>query len=384
MRNAFLVSEELIIISTILSNNDFRLNFVIFLINMKAIDSECCSVTNLSSYDEDLGATLEYLANIYGITSCELDLKKFNPQENMIYSLLTQSHSHSASEVRTYLESSRDNPLLIIMLEILPKFIDSINFRKWWTGEFDKTLTFISTTSPDADITLPEVISPDVYETIVLAEATFPSNAAHAEYLVNQSIDDISIKLVDFKVKEIDNFSLTIGSNSAEYVMKQIDYLEVNRILRCDPWLFAFIRAVEDLPISITLSVARRSRRGFPLIYVNKQFETLTGYPRSTVIGANCRFLQRSTRRTLLSEFDNIDTFTDALANATPIVVRLLNFRRNGQAFRNLVTIKPLFDAYGDYQYVLGMQHDISSTHSEKIVLSKKIHALFDYLPSTV
>jgi PAS domain S-box-containing protein len=42
------------------------------------------------------------------------------------------------------------------------------------------------------------------------------------------------------------------------------------------------------------LSPWRRGGQGFPLVYVNAEFERVTGYPREEIIGQNCRFLQVS------------------------------------------------------------------------------------------
>eukprot|EP01031_Cornospumella_fuschlensis_P044991 gene44991-55034_t len=48
-----------------------------------------------------------------------------------------------------------------------------------------------------------------------------------------------------------------------------------------DTWLAALITAVEALPVCFTLASASSERQGFPLIYVNRYFERVTGYDRT-------------------------------------------------------------------------------------------------------
>jgi len=99
--------------------------------------------------------------------------------------------------------------------------------------------------------------------------------------------------------------------------------------------------------------------RGFPLIYVNKQFEVTTGYQRSEILGQNCRFLQSD-----VAEEASIKRLSEALRSAQPVKAAITNKNKNGPIFKNLLAMKPLFDERGDYAYVLGIQFDITSPES--------------------
>eukprot|EP01035_Chromulina_nebulosa_P019237 gene19237-25088_t len=55
-----------------------------------------------------------------------------------------------------------------------------------------------------------------------------------------------------------------------------IDTVELGRILGSQSWLNALLAAAEGLPVSFCLSSARKDRKGFPVLYVNKSFELLT------------------------------------------------------------------------------------------------------------
>jgi len=50
-------------------------------------------------------------------------------------------------------------------------------------------------------------------------------------------------------------------------------------------------QAIDAVPVGI--SIAQYDPEGdFPLVYVNPAFEQITGYPKSEILGRNCRFLQ--------------------------------------------------------------------------------------------
>jgi len=144
-----------------------------------------------------------------------------------------------------------------------------------------------------------------------------------------------------------------------------------------------FITAVESLPICITLATANKDRIGFPLIYVNSYFETSTGYKRQEIMGANCKFLQRDSSGSRRSETQSIDRLAFALRNASPVKVAITNFRKDGIPFKNLLAIKPVMDLAGEYQYVIGVQFDISN-HKNCAQTLKLADELISLLPSTV
>jgi PAS domain S-box-containing protein len=112
-------------------------------------------------------------------------------------------------------------------------------------------------------------------------------------------------------------------------------------------------RAMDEAPVGITL--ARASDAGDrPLVYLNEEFEALTGYGEER-LGEDCRFLQGpdtadETRREIRA----------ALAEERPVDVDILNYRANGQKFWNRLQIEPLRNEAGETTHFVGFQTDIT------------------------
>ncbi|SDM62270.1 PAS domain S-box-containing protein [Halogranum gelatinilyticum] len=113
-------------------------------------------------------------------------------------------------------------------------------------------------------------------------------------------------------------------------------------------------RAMDKAPVGITISDP--SREDNPMIYANEAFERLTGYPRTEVLGRNCRFLQGAA-----SAPEAIRQMSEAIAADEETTAELVNYRANGEAFWNEVTIAPLRDEDGTVTHYVGFQNDVTA-----------------------
>lgn len=92
-----------------------------------------------------------------------------------------------------------------------------------------------------------------------------------------------------------------------------------------------------------------------PIIYASEEFYRYTGYGQDEVIGHNCRFLQG--RKTNPASPKRLK---EAVQTGTEMYETLLNYKRNGKPFINLLMIAPLHDNNGKVKYNIGAQVDVS------------------------
>lgn len=97
------------------------------------------------------------------------------------------------------------------------------------------------------------------------------------------------------------------------------------------------------------------SRPDNPIVFASQEFNRTTQYGMSYVIGRNCRFLQgpKTTQhsvkrigRSVMEQRDHCEV--------------LLNYRRDGSPFMNLLMTAPLYDSRGKVRYYIGAQVDVS------------------------
>jgi len=112
-------------------------------------------------------------------------------------------------------------------------------------------------------------------------------------------------------------------------------------------------RQIDPSMHSISLADVRRD--DCPLIYVNKGFERLTGYTREESVGRNCRFLQGPDTSPAATA-----KMRAAITDGQPLIVDLLNYRKDGSTFWNRVSFKPVLDRDGQLTHVIGIQSDIT------------------------
>jgi len=98
-----------------------------------------------------------------------------------------------------------------------------------------------------------------------------------------------------------------------------------------------------------------------PIVYANKAFEDMCGYPKEEIVGRNCRFLQGDDRNQ-----PEIDRLRVAIKKGEPIEVTLRNYRKDGELFYNRLDVKPLLDGRGNVVYYLGVQYDITDQINAK------------------
>ncbi|XP_010551222.1 PREDICTED: adagio protein 3 [Tarenaya hassleriana] len=111
-------------------------------------------------------------------------------------------------------------------------------------------------------------------------------------------------------------------------------------------------------PPSIVVSDALEP--DFPIIYVNRVFEVLTGYRADEVLGRNCRFLQyrdpRAQRRHPLVDPVVVSEIRRCLEDGLEFQGELLNFRKDRTPVVNRLRLSPIHDDDGTVTHIIGIQ----------------------------
>lgn len=114
----------------------------------------------------------------------------------------------------------------------------------------------------------------------------------------------------------------------------------------------ALFETIAMSPLAMVISNPRLPDN--PLEAVNPAFLAMTGYAEGEVVGRNCRFLAGRQ-----SDAEVTEQLRQAIAAPRPVLTEILNYRRDGSAFRNGVMITPLFDDDGALAWFLGSQVDL-------------------------
>src|SRR5712671_4484297 len=94
----------------------------------------------------------------------------------------------------------------------------------------------------------------------------------------------------------------------------------------------------------------------FPILYVNRAMEQLTGYVRTDMHGRNPRFLYGSDR-----EQEGLVRLRAALTAGVACHVVVRNFRRDGMLFFNDVTLTPLRDDQGRITHFASFHREVGT-----------------------
>ena len=112
------------------------------------------------------------------------------------------------------------------------------------------------------------------------------------------------------------------------------------------------LRLVADSPVPSVISDPRLPDN--PIVACNSAFCDLTGYSTEEVVGRNCRFLSGPGTEPWLTE-----EIRRGVREHRPVLVEILNYKRNGQPFRNAVLVAPIYDEHDALVYFLGSQVEI-------------------------
>jgi PAS domain S-box-containing protein len=103
------------------------------------------------------------------------------------------------------------------------------------------------------------------------------------------------------------------------------------------------------------IAIADASQPGYPIVHVNEAFERITGYAAADLLGRSCKALQgRDT------DAETLAIMRRTLANGQPFLGELLNYRKDGTAFWNLLSISPVHEDGGRLAHYIAVLTDVT------------------------
>lgn len=135
--------------------------------------------------------------------------------------------------------------------------------------------------------------------------------------------------------------------------------------------------------LSCAFVVCDVTQNDTPIVYVSDVFERLTGYNKHEVLGRNCRFLQApdgnvmpGAKRKYVDD-DSVIYIKKKLKIFKEAQRSLINYRKGGQPFMNLLTMIPIpWDNPDEVKYYVGFQVDLVEQPGS--ITSKDVSGLYD------
>lgn len=124
---------------------------------------------------------------------------------------------------------------------------------------------------------------------------------------------------------------------------------------------------IGNVDSAVALVLADAEQLDLPVVYISEPFEALTGYTSVECMGRNCRFLQYppgswecKDQQVNKINAEGRKELREKIASGQEARVRLLNYRKDGSMFANLLTIIPIVWDEGQMRkrYIVGFQAD--------------------------
>lgn len=122
---------------------------------------------------------------------------------------------------------------------------------------------------------------------------------------------------------------------------------------------------IGSVDLSCAFVVCDAEKDDFPIVYCSDNFERLTGYTKHMILGRNCRFLQSpdgnvapGVKRKYVDD-DSVLYLKNMINLRREAQISLINYRRGGQPFMNLLTMIPIAWETEQVKFFVGFQVDL-------------------------
>ncbi|KAI0071862.1 hypothetical protein K474DRAFT_1712092 [Panus rudis PR-1116 ss-1] len=170
------------------------------------------------------------------------------------------------------------------------------------------------------------------------------------------------------------NFPVSLPPSISVYSVSGFDLLSILARVASRPFPKIVLGPVD---LSCAFVVTDKRRFDNPIVYASPTFCRLTGYSEQEVLGTNCRFLQspggkvaKGSHRQFTSN-DAVSYLRSAVLADKECQTSMINYRKDGSAFVNLVTVIPVPgganndpEEVDDIVYTVGFQVDLTEQPS--------------------
>ena len=117
--------------------------------------------------------------------------------------------------------------------------------------------------------------------------------------------------------------------------------------------------------MSCAFVVSDVTKHDMPILYCSEVFERLTGYTKHEILGRNCRFLQAPDGKVQggvprkYVDDDTVYYLKNKIAAYQEAQTSLINYRKGGQPFTNLLTMIPITWDTNEIKFIVGFQVDL-------------------------
>ena len=133
---------------------------------------------------------------------------------------------------------------------------------------------------------------------------------------------------------------------------------------------------------SCAIVITDATRFDNPIVYANAAFSAMSGYAHDDVIGHNCRFLQGPASDALV-----VADIRAAIAAGSAIRRDIVNYRKDGTAFWNDLSIDPVRDAVGTLTGFIAIQRVADATHlaiKDKVDAEARLARIAAHIPGYI
>lgn len=145
--------------------------------------------------------------------------------------------------------------------------------------------------------------------------------------------------------------------------------------------------------MSCAFAVCDVTQHDLPIVYCSDIFERLTGYTKHEILGRNCRFLQApdgkitpGIKRKYVDD-QSVMRIKTMISQRQEMQISIINYRKGGQPFMNLLTMIPITWDSDEIKYYVGFQVDLveqptsitSKNPGEIIIIYIAFHWIYSY-----